>query len=364
MKVSSGWKIILGIILCLCIGGIGYMVFKINAPQDKPKTTDNKSAPQAALYLTKETAWPPTSTKSSIRLPLVALNRVTLSSDRQAQKVQILFSHGQQVSAGDIVMRLDGDEEREKLREAEKRFALIQATHDRASALYAVTGSNEQTLKALQDRLIEAEKILTQCRLALSERQIVAPISGIIDYHVSEEGGILPQQPLATIYSTEKLSVEISSEFFSREQLLKQKEKTIPIKILQPVPQIYNAPYTLNTNGNLILHITNHDGTYPIGATVEIAPEALPRTRAIAIPIDAIRSINDKFYVWVKLRSLSPSEALFIRREIKIASTAKGYASLIAGLEPLEEILLNPPDINTEEVFHDTLTRSLAAPSD
>jgi RND family efflux transporter MFP subunit len=339
------------------------MLFKIHAPHDIPPTPSEVPSNPAILHVASEITWPPTSTKSPLKLPLESLNRVTLSSTREAKKVKIFFSQGQHVSAGDIVMRLDGDEEREKLREAEKRFALIQATHDRASALYAVTGSNESALKALQDRLIEAEKILIQSRLAYSEREIVAPISGIIDYHLSEEGNISPQQPLATIHSTDKLSVEINSEFFSQEQLIKQKEKTIPIKIIQPVSQIYNAPFTLNTNGNIILHITNPDGTYPIGTPVEIALEALPRTRAIAIPTEAIRNLNNKLFVWVKLRTLSPSQALFIRREVKITSIAKGYASIAAGLEPLEEILLNPPQENSEDVHRDTISLSLSSPS-
>ncbi len=360
MKVSLGWKISLGMILCLCIGGIGYMVFKINTPQEKPETPDIKPKNEAMLYVVRENAWPPTSTKAPIRQPLMALNRVTLSSTRQAQKARIQFSQGQHVAVGDIVVQLDADNEREKLREAEKRFALIQATHDRASALYAVTGSNEETLKALQDRLIEAESMLIQARLALSEREIVAPISGIIDYHIGQEESVLPQQPLATIHSVEKLCVEIGKELFSLEQLHRLKEKTIPVTIIHTDNELYNAPFTLNTNGNLILHIANPNRAYPIGLTVQIDQEALPRTQAITVPLKAIRQLNQKNYVWVKLRTLKTTEAIFIRREVKIAAIANDYAAIASGLESLEEILLNPPEENAEEALQETLSLPIA----
>lgn len=363
MKFAHVWRIILWIILCLCLGGIGYMVFKINAPEKRPPKIHKSRIPTAELYVVKETAWPPTTTKVPIQLPLIALNRVTLTSTRNATQPLIKFSQGSLVAAGDVVLQLDADKEREMLREAEKRFALIQATHDRASALYAVTGSNGEVLKGLQDRLIEAEKALEQARLALFDREIVAPISGVIDYHVEQGKPVPALQPLATIHSIDRLCIEVKKDLFSIEQLQMHKEPTFPVRLAAAPNGIYHAPFTLNTNGNLILHISNHEGRYSIGAIAEIDQEALPRTRALTVPLEAIRKINEENYVWVKLRAVEKPhpEMLFIRRGIRIMAIENGYAAVVSGLQTLEEILNNPPKEGSEELLREILSMPMNA---
>ncbi|MCS7062530.1 MAG: hypothetical protein NZM04_00530, partial [Methylacidiphilales bacterium] len=294
MKKSHGIRITLLLLLCACFIGLGYMGFKIftSAQQTEP-SAQPEDAQSFETYLVKEEPWPPFSNQRRIALPLISTNRVTLYHPRENTNVKLLHQPGDTVKAGETVAELENQQEKHKLREAEKRYALLQATHDHASAIYAVTGSNAQVLDALRERLIQAETELIQARQKYAERALIAPIDGIIDYHISDGATPQPQQPLLTIHAVRTLGVEIPEDYFSREQLDQRPEKNIAVHLPDYDNKISPASFTLSPTGKLILHIPNPDGHYRIGATAEIPVEALPRTREIVAPLHALRKIDD-----------------------------------------------------------------------
>lgn len=338
---------------------MGFKIFTSNRVAET--TAEQEDSRDFETYLVKEEPWPPFSNQRRIALPLISTNRVTLYHPGENTTVKLICKTGDVVKAGEVVAELENSQEKHKLREAEKRYALLQATHDHASAIYAVTGSNAQVLDALRERLIQAETELIQARQKYAERSLVAPIEGVIDYHITDGATPKPQQPLLTIHSVRTLGVEIPENYFSRQQLDQLPEKNIAVYLPDADNKVASACFTLSPTGKLILHVPNPDGVYRIGATAEVPVEALPRTREIVAPLQALRKIDDTYYAWVKLTSTTEShkgdrQSIFIRRPIRIKSQQDNLVAVESGLAAYEEILNDPPHAGDPEFGKEVLT--------
>ena len=100
-------------------------------------------------------------------------NQVAVQAEIEAPIVEVLARNGEAVERGQALVRLDGDELRDQLRQAEAAVRLAEATAQEARARVA-----EVEARVVRTRRLAAEQLVSQLELETQEAQLAAARAG------------------------------------------------------------------------------------------------------------------------------------------------------------------------------------------
>ncbi|MDO8838072.1 MAG: efflux RND transporter periplasmic adaptor subunit [Parvibaculum sp.] len=150
---------------------------------------------------------------------LQADQSIVLTPEIQGVVTSIDFTDGQRIEAGEVVLRLNDDDLKARLAQAEARLTLTRANYQRAEQLVRQgSGTARARDEALND-FKSAEAELATAQTALDKATIKAPFSGIAGLRQVSLGQYLTAgEPIATLADIDNLRIDfrVSEVFLTR----------------------------------------------------------------------------------------------------------------------------------------------------
>ncbi len=232
-----------------------------------------------------------------------ALHSVTVVPSASGTLVDVLVDSGARVSKGDVIARLDSDEEQIAADKARLALADAEATLDRYSQLRDanLTAVQMQSARLAVDN---ARLALQSAELTLSNRQIVAPIDGRIGIVQVDAGNtVTTQTEIATIEDRSDILIS----FWVPERL------TGAVTVGEPVKAVPVARPGQEVAGKIVAvdnKIDPASGTFEVQARVPNDKDDLRAGMSFTVSMDftgdsfvavnplAIQWGSDGAYVW------------------------------------------------------------------
>lgn len=121
------------------------------------------------------------------------------------------FESGEQVTQGDLLIQLDDRSERQALRAARVIVEQERREYNRLLPLARQGSIASQQVDAQRNRLESAEVEMARLTVALDDRAIEAPITGILGFRELTEGELISAgTPLVTLDSIDQVYVDVS----------------------------------------------------------------------------------------------------------------------------------------------------------
>ena len=178
---------------------------------------------QKAIAMGKSFAPPPAAVTTVIVAPqpwqpvlraigtMKAVNGVTVSTDLAGIVTEIAFESGTQVKKGDVLVKLDTQQEEAQLQSSQARLALAKTDLERKRDLLTKKAIAQAELDVAVSQLRQMEASVTEMKALVSRKRIDAPFDGLIGIRQVNVGQYLnPGAPIAPLQSMDPIYVEFA----------------------------------------------------------------------------------------------------------------------------------------------------------
>lgn len=142
---------------------------------------------------------------------LLANEEVDLVSELAGRITQLGFEEGGQVSAGQVLVRINDDELQAQLRKAEANLKLATDDEARKKQLLAVSGISQEQYDASQASLAGLKADADDLRARIAKSTIRAPFSGKVGLrNVSAGGFVANNTVIAKLQQTDPMKIEFA----------------------------------------------------------------------------------------------------------------------------------------------------------
>ena len=177
----------------------------------KGKAMGAKFAPPPAAVTTvvvKGQTWQPVlSSVGSMK----AVNGVVLSTDLAGIVDEIAFESGASVKKGDLIVRLDTQQEDAQLRSSEAKLALAKTDLARKRDLLTKKAIAEADYDTAESQLLQMQASVEEMKALVARKKIAAPFDGLVGIRQINVGQYLqPGAPIVPIESLDPIYVEFS----------------------------------------------------------------------------------------------------------------------------------------------------------
>lgn len=203
--------------VALFVGGIA--VVKVTQVRAAIAMGKQFAPPPAAVTTTlvKKGLWQPTlSAVGSLK----AVNGVTVSTDLPGIVSQIAFQSGANVGKGDLLVKLDSQQEEAQLRAAEARRDLAKINFDRQRELVTSGAVSKSDYDAAETEYRQAAAAVDEARALIARKNIVAPFAGRLGIRQVDLGQYLNVgAPIVQLESVDPIHVEFAVPQQNLEQI-------------------------------------------------------------------------------------------------------------------------------------------------
>lgn len=173
-------------------------------PDETPTATEDKAAP----VLTHEVEWQSRATLVEAVGTSRALQSVTLYPEVSGEVDAVLFKTGEQVEAGQPLVRLDARDQRLAVELAEVELAEAERLYSRYKRSEGAGAVTESTLDEARSAADRARIALERARVNLTYRTITAPFRGHLGITELDAGArVDPSTPVASLDDRSELLV-------------------------------------------------------------------------------------------------------------------------------------------------------------
>lgn len=188
---------------------------------------------------------------------LLANEEVDLVSELAGRVTLIGFDEGGQVSAGQVLVRINDDELQAQLRKAEANLKLAQDDEGRKRQLLAVNGISQEQYDASQAMLAGIQADADDLRARVAKSTIRAPFSGKVGLRSISEGG-----------------------YVGSNTLIAKLQQTDPMKVEFAVPERHGR--SLRPGSSITFNLEGDTSTYQ-GEVYAVDPSVDPTTRTVKV---------------------------------------------------------------------------------
>lgn len=219
MKKRMTIMLVVVAIFIVSLGGIKF--FQIKAAM----AAGAKMAPPPPAVTTaiaKKERWQPSlSAVGSTK----AVNGIMVSTDLGGIVSKIIFQSGQAVMKGDLLVKLDSQQEEARLRSAEARRDLAEANLKRYQDLVEGGAVSRSEYDAAQSELRQAEAAVDDATALIARKAITAPFDGLLGIRHVDLGQYLEVgAPIVSLQSIDPMLVEFSFPQQDIEQIVVGKD--------------------------------------------------------------------------------------------------------------------------------------------
>ena len=295
-----------------------------------------------------------------IKLPLTesavgtirAVHETTIGSKLLARVVEVNLKAGQEVKAGDVLVRLDDTDLRAKLQQAKAALNSAEAVRSQAQADEKRYGElakqkvvsleqYEQTVTALRSseaELVRAQEAVNEVQATLDWATVRAPIDGVvIDKKVEAGDMVTPGQVLLTLYDPDRMQLVASvRESLTRKLAVGQDigvrieglDKQCSGTVSEIVPEAQAASRTFQVK------VT---GPCPTGIYTGMFGRLLiplDEEAVLVVPREAVRKVGQLELVDVV------DNGLAVRRAIRTGRVLDEDVEVLSGLRESEQVVV------------------------
>lgn len=273
-----------------------------------------------------------------------ARRTVTITPFAAGQVMEVAFSSGQQVSAGDVLIRLDQEIQRADLIEAEARLTEANSALARAQTLKK---SNTVTIATVDNLVAEVAIARAERERAarrLRDRVITAPFPGVVGFTDVELGAQLEIGDVIAVL--DDLS-EVEIEFTLPEGLFGQVQAgqkvfastaAFPGKTFDAViTSIDSRIATVSRAFKARAVIPNQDGALPAGMFMHL-DVVLAAQRALTVPEEAVVVDGSDAFVFAVIQE--DGVARTERRSITTGRRSFGYVEILDGVAEGDDVII------------------------
>ena len=142
---------------------------------------------------------------------LMANEEVDLVSELAGRITTIGFTEGGNVSAGQLLVKINDDELQAQLRKAETNLKLAKDDNDRKEQLLAVKGISQEQFDAAQAQLAGLQAEADELKARIAKSTIRAPFSGKVGLRSVSEGGYVGSNAvIARLQQIDPIKVEFA----------------------------------------------------------------------------------------------------------------------------------------------------------
>ena len=199
------------LMLALVVLFIAGLVFLTMRNIQKGKAMGAKFAPPPAAVTTivvKAQTWQPV--LSAIGT-MKAVNGVTVGADLAGVVSEIFFESGTTLRKGELLVRLDNEQEEAQLRSAEAKLALSHQELDRRRDLLAKKAIAQSEWDTAQSQLNQMEAGVAEMKTGVSRKRIAAPFDGVAGIRQVNVGQYLDRgAPIVSLQSMDPIYVDFA----------------------------------------------------------------------------------------------------------------------------------------------------------
>ncbi len=204
--------ILVGLLFC---GIFGYQAFKSHMMKQYLKGNHMPPVVVSATQVVLE-PWQP---KITVTGTLRAINGVDVTTEMAGLIKTILFTPGQDIQEGDVILELNADVEAAQLKVLEAQAELAKITLHRDQEQFAVHGVSQATLDTDEATLKSTTAQVAQQAATLAKKTIRAPFTGRLGISAVNSGQFLnPGDKIVTLQAIDPIKVD----FYLPQQALPQ----------------------------------------------------------------------------------------------------------------------------------------------
>ena len=310
---------------------------------------------RAAIQEGKSFAPPPTavttaSVKKNLWQPalsavgsLKAVNGVTVSSDLAGIVSQIAFQSGTEVAKGDLLVKLDTQQEEAQLRSAEARRDWAKVSLERQRDLAKTGAVSQAEFDSAESAFRQESAAVDNARAVIARKNIVAPFAGRLGLRQVDIGQYLEVgAPIVQLESVDPIYVE----FAIPQQNLDQISAGQKIRLKAPGLGNEEFPGEITavdsrldpTTRNIRVQGTVHNIENKLRPGMFVNAEVLlPEREVISIPASAVAyaPYGDSVFV-VKSQ---PAGKIVEQRFIKLGTARGDQLAVVSGLAEGDEVV-------------------------
>ncbi len=324
--------------LALMIAWTGGM-FHAKTAAGKLDVNPGKSLPENAETYSVEMAT--VAPKIDVVGTVASEETVHLSARISAYVSSVSASAGQRVAKGQVLIKLDSREMKEKLSSTNIHLKQSLTEYNRTQSLYKRKAATEQAMTAAESRYNAARSQVAGIEVMLTYTQIRSPINGIVTDRRVEKGDLAnPGQVLLSVYDPRNMRIEVPVPVRLIEKL--SLNQVVDISLDRPtrpfkgrVSEIVSAIDPLSRTQEVKVHIDNHKG--------DILPGTFGRVWVFEDPYPAILIPSGAVVLSGQLEMVHlVQEKRVVRRMVKTGPAFGDKVEILSGLSPGDVILINP----------------------
>jgi len=153
---------------------------------------------------------------------------VMITAEAPGRVTELLFTAGQSVNAGDVLLAQDVSSEQSQLSQAESGLVLAQSNFERVSSLYKTKTLSQAEFDTARSQLRTAEAQLSGIKTTIAKKQIVAPFDGRLGLRLVDLGQDLSAGvPIVSLQSVDQMMVNFSLP----QRALAQVSAGLPVRV-------------------------------------------------------------------------------------------------------------------------------------
>lgn len=270
---------------------------------------------------------------------LLPNEEVELRSEVSGRVTHIGFQEGANVSAGQVLVRINDDDLQAQLRKAESGLRVAQDSEDRQKKLVDLSGVSREVYESTVAQRIGMQADVDDLRARIAKTTIRAPFSGVVGLRSISEGGyVSPSAPIAALKQTQPMKLDFTVPERHGRQL---KAGTKVAFVLEGDTTNYQAvvyaaePSVDATTRSIRLRARtgNEDGRLMPGAFAKVDVKLETIAKALTIPAEAlIPDIQGQ-----KVMVMKGGKAQSVRVDIGIRT--ENTVQLISNVQPGDTVI-------------------------
>lgn len=330
------------IVVLAVIGGLKY--FQVRG--EMSQYASFQAPPEAVTTMVVEgETW-----ESSLRAigTVTPVQGVTVSADMPGIVETIRFESGETVSRGDVLVRLDTEQEEAQLAGALASLELAKLDLQRKQDL-----SESQVIpRAMYDQSIaehsQARARVGEIRATIERKTIRAPFSGVLGIRQVNLGQyVSPGDPIVELQSIRPVYVEFTVPQQQTGLIHQDAEVTVageglPTTLTGRIAAIDSVVDEATRSIRVQALVENRGAELRPGMFVEVALGDGSRSPVIPIPASAINyaPYGDSVYIVEQIEGPDGASYLGVRQQfVKLAGARGDLVGVVSGLEPGEEVV-------------------------
>ena len=272
----------------------------------------------------------------------VAANEmVEIKSETDGTIEEVLFTEGQPVKQGDLLIRLDESKFSASANEAEANFKLSETTYERSKQLYRdkLVSQQEHDQAAAQFQANKASLDLKKRQM--KDARIYAPFKGIMSSRQVSPGQVIGKNTTLTyLVDLDPVKVEfnVPERFVSRLQVGQKVEITVAAHPGRTFTGevFFVAPFVESSTRTALVkaRVENPKAELKPGMFANLNLTLKLKENAIVVPESSIIASGDRTIIYV----LDKDDAAQIR-PVKLGLRQAGLVEIVSGIKPGERVV-------------------------